>query len=119
MSALHFVPGSVFAHQCPMPMDLLRELVDRKLPCWIDDPVAIDKLRLLRAAELVAMIVASTPESATSDGPGSRAHVLAITKKGRLVSAAESLVCLDDLLAEQPSRTHGPVTFARQREPSE
>lgn len=83
-----------------MPIELLRELTHRTLPCWIDDPVALDKLRLLRAAELIAMIVASTPEVAMSGTPGLHGHVLAITQKGRLVSAARDWVCLDDLLAQ-------------------
>lgn len=89
-----------------MSIELLHELTHRTLPCWIDDPAALDKLRLLRAAELIAMIVVSTPEAAMSGASGLRGHVLAITHKGRLVSAARDWVCLDTLLAQQPPRNH-------------
>ncbi len=102
-----------------MPIELLRKLTDQILPCWIDDPVAVDNLRLLRAAELVAMIVASSPESAMSDAPSPRAHVLAITQKGRLVASARGPVSLDSLLAEQLSGQHGEVILAQQCEPND
>lgn len=78
-----------------MPIELLRELAERRLPCWIEDSAALDKLRLLHAAELVVMIVASNPQPATPGDLGFRAHVLAITKKGRLVLASRSLVSLN------------------------
>lgn len=67
----------------PMPIDLLRKLTGRRLPCWIDDPVVLDELRLLRAAELVAVMFVSTHKTALAKDYSRRAHVLAITKKGR------------------------------------
>ncbi|MEO9148080.1 MAG: hypothetical protein ABI212_01690 [Burkholderiaceae bacterium] len=90
-----------------MPIEPLCELADQRLPCWIDDPVAVEKLRLPRAAELIAMIVANAPESAISRASSPLAHVLAITQNGRHVASASSPVSLDALLAEQPSRKLG------------
>lgn len=101
-----FVSRPRFTHHYLMPIALLRELTHRRLPCWIDDPVALDKLRLLRAAELIAMMVASAPEAAVPGTPRLRGHVLAITQKGRLVSAARDWICLDAVLAQQPLRVH-------------
>lgn len=60
-----------------MPLEYLSELSLQTLPLTVEDTSAIDKLRVLRAANLV---VAHLPE-AGSEALG--AEVLAITPEGR------------------------------------
>ena len=60
-----------------MPMELLRELADRPLPCTLTSERDIDRLRVLRAAgHIVALL--PTPGSESRLG-----RVLAITNEGR------------------------------------
>jgi len=60
-----------------MPLEYLSELSVQTLPLTVEDTSAIDKLRVLRAANLV---VARLPD-AGSEAMG--AEVLAITSEGR------------------------------------
>lgn len=67
-----------------MPMELLRHIADQRLPLAIDVPSDIDKLRVLRAAELVTALIAAAPPPSTADPNGRHvAQVLTITPKGR------------------------------------
>ncbi|MCY1164544.1 MULTISPECIES: hypothetical protein [Polaromonas] len=60
-----------------MPVELLKTIVNRPLPLTITDPHDIDKLRVLRAAGYVSVLLPS-PEG------GQRfARVLHITQEGR------------------------------------
>ncbi|MBH2008217.1 MAG: hypothetical protein I8H71_01345 [Xanthomonadaceae bacterium] len=61
-----------------MPMELLKELAERPLPATFTTVAEIDKLRVLRAAGLVAVML---PAPDASDG---FARVLTITPKGRV-----------------------------------
>ena len=66
-----------------MPMELLRQLAQQALPFTVYAPAEIDKLRVLRAAELVSAFIPPTealPHGCESHRP---AQVLAITAKGR------------------------------------
>ncbi len=60
-----------------MPMKLLLGLSRSRLPVSITEPQEIDKLRLLRAAGLVAALLPGVRATAPV------ARVLAITRKGR------------------------------------
>ena len=68
-----------------MPFEYLREIVQAQLPLTVNDEACIDKLRVLRAADLVSVML-----------PGAHAEtqkfarVLAITPKGREMLAQES-----------------------------
>lgn len=66
-----------------MPMELLRRLSNQELPMALYAPADIDRLRVLRAADLVAALI---PPVETLEG-GAQVHkaaqVLCITPKGR------------------------------------
>jgi hypothetical protein len=66
-----------------MPMELLRQIAKQPLPYTIYAPAEIDKLRVLRAAELVTAFI--PPAEALRHGCESHkpAQVLTITAKGR------------------------------------
>ncbi|MBU1360695.1 MAG: hypothetical protein KKC79_15615 [Gammaproteobacteria bacterium] len=73
-----------------MPIELLRQIAEQKLPLTIESPEDIDKLRVLRAAELLTVLIThpdslSDPDSPASSGNPERevAKVLSITPKGR------------------------------------
>lgn len=68
-----------------MPIELLRQLSEQSLPVTVEDLADIDKLRVLRAAGLVACTM-SAPECAEPF-----ARVMAITKEGRAALAFEDL----------------------------
>lgn len=61
-----------------MPFEYLREIANAKLPLTVQDEACIDKLRILRAADLVTVMLPAT----ASEGQ-KFARVLAITPKGR------------------------------------
>jgi hypothetical protein len=66
-----------------MPMELLRQIAQQPLPYTIYAPTEIDKLRVLRAAELVTAFIPpaeALPHGCESHRP---AQVLTITAKGR------------------------------------
>ena len=73
-----------------MPMELLKQLAEMELPVALYAPADIDRLRVLRAAELVTALF---PPVETLEG-GAHVHkaaqVLCITPKGRLALANES-----------------------------
>lgn len=71
-----------------MPMELLRELADRRLPHTLTDPADIDKLIVLRAAGMVAAFVPATGNDGTLRGP---ARVLAITPDGQAALRKDSV----------------------------
>jgi len=65
-----------------MPMELLRHIAQQPLPYTVYAPAELDKLRVLRAAELVSAFIPppeSLPGGSESHKP---AQVLAITPKG-------------------------------------
>ena len=66
-----------------MPMEFLRHVAQQELPYTVYAPAEIDKLRVLRAAELVTAFIPpaeSLPSGCESHKP---AQVLAITTKGK------------------------------------
>lgn len=66
-----------------MPMELLRHIAQQSLPYTVYAPAEIDKLRVLRAADLVSAFIPpaeSLPSGCESHKP---AQVLAITAKGQ------------------------------------
>ena len=66
-----------------MPMDCLRRIAERDLPCSVYDLAEIDNLRVLRAAGMIMAFLPPPdhlPRGALSQKP---AQVLAITRKGR------------------------------------
>ena len=67
-----------------MPFEYLRKIAQSQLPLTVDQEANIDKLRVLRAADLVSvMLPGAKSETQTF------ARVLAITPKGRKVLAQE------------------------------
>ena len=65
-----------------MPMELLRQIAQQPLPYTVYAPTEIDKLRVLRAAELVTAFIPpaeALPHGCESHRP---AQVLTITAKG-------------------------------------
>ena len=71
-----------------MPFEYLREIAQAQLPLTVDQEDCIDKLRVLRAADMVSVMLPSA-QSRTQNF----ARVLAITPKGRewLAQAQEQL----------------------------
>lgn len=67
-----------------MPFEYLREIAQTKLPLTVDQEADIDKLRVLRAADLVSVMLPSARADALQF-----ARVLAITPKGRQMLAQE------------------------------
>lgn len=63
-----------------MPMDLLEELADAKLPVRVTDPFAVDKLRILEAAGYLLSDVPERWRSPDEECPA--AAVLGITPLG-------------------------------------
>jgi hypothetical protein len=66
-----------------MPMELLRQIAQQPMPYTVYAPSEIDKLRVLRAAELVSAFIPPAellPSGCESHKP---AQVLAITPKGQ------------------------------------
>ena len=87
-----------------MPMEFLRHVAQQELPYTVYAPTEIDKLRVLRAAELVTAFIPpaeSLPSGCESHKP---AQVLAITAKGRKALQGE----LEEgaLQAALPARAH-------------
>lgn len=70
-----------------MPFEYLREIAKASLPMTVEEEANIDKLRVLRAADLVSVMLPN-PLSGVQ-----YARVLAITPKGRevLVTQCEPL----------------------------
>lgn len=67
-----------------MPFEYLREIAQAQLPLTVDDEPSIDKLRILRAADLISvMLPCANAESQKF------ARVLAITPKGREMLAQD------------------------------
>lgn len=67
-----------------MPYEYLREISRAELPLTVEDEACIDKLRVLRAADLVSVML-SHPVSCQP-----YARVLTITPKGRALLRAET-----------------------------
>lgn len=66
-----------------MPMELLRHIAEQRLPHTIYAPSDVDKLRVLRAADLVLAVIPpaeTLPRGSESQRP---AQILAITPKGK------------------------------------
>lgn len=70
-----------------MPFEYLREISQTSLPLTVEEEAKIDKLRVLRAADLVTVMLPH-PHSGVN-----YARVLSITPKGRevLLTECESL----------------------------
>ena len=60
-----------------MPFEYLREIAQAQLPVTVTDEACIDKLRVLRAAELIAVMLPGI------DSSEQFARVLSLTPKGR------------------------------------
>lgn len=66
-----------------MPMEFLRRIAEQKLPYTVYAPTDIDKLRVLRAAELVTAFIPPAETLAHGGESHRAAQVLAITPKGK------------------------------------
>lgn len=66
-----------------MPMDFLRRIAERDLPCTVYDPGEIDHLRVLRAAGLIQAFIPLPDRLNRGQMCQKAAQVLAITQKGR------------------------------------
>ncbi|NDZ11617.1 hypothetical protein C7T35_00790 [Variovorax sp. WS11] len=85
-----------------MPMELLRQIAQQPLPCTVYAPAEIDKLRVLRAAELVSAFIPPAellPSGCESHKP---AQVLAITPKGQQALEGQLQDALGPLSAPRP-----------------
>jgi hypothetical protein len=77
-----------------MPMELLRQIANQTLPFTVYAPAEIDKLRVLRAAELVNALIPPT-ETLPCGESHKPAQVLAITAKGHKALQGEAEDVLD------------------------
>jgi hypothetical protein len=68
-----------------MPLEYLQELSRVQLPLTVDEEASIDKLRVLRAADLISVMLPSAQADTQKF-----ARVLAITPKGRQVLADQT-----------------------------
>lgn len=68
-----------------MPFEYLREIARAELPLTVEDEASIDKLRVLRAADLLSVMLPHPVSGAPY------ARVLAITPKGRALLRDESM----------------------------
>jgi hypothetical protein len=75
---------SVTPQEIRMPFEYLKEIARAELPLTVDQEADIDKLRVLRAADLVSVMLPSA-----QSGTQNFARVLAITPKGREMLAQE------------------------------
>ena len=66
-----------------MPMDCLRRIAERDLPCTVYDLGEIDNLRVLRAAGLIEAFLPMPDRLKRGQMSQKPAQVLAITQKGR------------------------------------
>ncbi|MDR6855051.1 hypothetical protein [Variovorax guangxiensis] len=85
-----------------MPMELLRQIAQQPLPYTVYAPSEIDKLRVLRAAELVSAFIPPAellPSGCESHKP---AQVLAITPKGQQALEGQLQDALSPLNAARP-----------------
>ncbi|MBS0451327.1 MAG: hypothetical protein JSS14_08450 [Proteobacteria bacterium] len=73
-----------------MPMELLRRLASQELPTALYAPYDIDRLRVLRAAELVDALIPPVESLEGGAQVHKAAQVLSITPKGRLALADET-----------------------------
>lgn len=73
-----------------MPMELLRRLAAEKLPMALYAPADIDRLRVLRAADLVAALIPPVESLEGGAQVHKAAQVLCITPKGRQALASET-----------------------------
>jgi len=67
-----------------MPFEYLRAIARAELPLTVEDEACIDKLRVLRAADLISVML---PHPVTG---ANYARVLAITPKGRTMLLDET-----------------------------
>lgn len=79
-----------------MPFEYLREIAETSLPLTVEDEASIDKLRVLRAAGLVSVMLPH-PHSDRQ-----YARVLAITPEGRRILATPYEHQTDAMLARAP-----------------
>ncbi|HYP70897.1 MAG TPA: hypothetical protein VEP93_08410 [Variovorax sp.] len=66
-----------------MPMELLRRLVNQELPVALYAPADIDRLRVLRAADLVEALIPPVEILEGGAHVHKAAQVLCVTPKGR------------------------------------
>ena len=66
-----------------MLMELLRRLADQELPVTLYAPADLDRLRVLRAADLVAAVIPPVETLEGGEQVHKAAQVLSITPKGR------------------------------------
>lgn len=90
-----------------MPMELLRQLADKEMPLALYAPADIDRLRVLRAADLVVALI---PPVETMEG-GAQVHkaaqVLCITPKGQEALASMKPTPLADAASHRPPKQPG------------
>ncbi len=67
-----------------MSMEFLRVLAEQKLPYVLHTPADIDRLRVLRAAQLVTAFIPPSDRASDSRAIRQLAQVESITVKGRL-----------------------------------
>jgi len=81
-----------------VPFEFLREIAQSELPMTVEDEALIDKLRVLRAADMVTVMLPSP------GAPLQFARVLAITPQGRAaLTSAVQIVTSDN--------THPPGSY--------
>ena len=66
-----------------MSMELLRRLADQELPVAVYAPADIDRLRVLRAADLVGALIPPVDILEGGEQVHKAAQVLCVTPKGR------------------------------------
>lgn len=67
-----------------MSMEFLRTIAEQKLPYVLHTPADIDRLRVLRAAELVTAFIPPSERASDERAIRQLAQVESITAKGRL-----------------------------------
>lgn len=67
-----------------MPMEFLRTIAEQKLPYVVHAPAEIDKLRVLRAADLVTAFIPPSERNLQGRAIRQLAQVESITAKGML-----------------------------------
>ena len=92
-----------------MPMELLRQIAEEKLPFTVFAPADIDKLRVLRAAGLVTAFIPPVEEMRSGAEMQKAAQVLAITAKG--IEALHGRLDDADLLASSDPEDAGSARY--------
>ena len=94
-----------------MPYELLKRLCSAQLPEKIDDPAEIDKLQVLRAAQLIEVDIPLAQAERGGHCYAGNAIVMRVTPKGRAAASRSTRALPSGVLVRAARRSGVPLTF--------